>query len=155
MKKNYLTKEGLEKLKKELEYLKTTKRKEIAQLLRHAASFGDLSENFAYHDAKEQQNFLEHRITELTETIKSAVLVEKKKNNRVQIGSTVVISRKEGKKTIEEKYQIVGSAEANPLEGKISSDSPLGKAMINLKAGYSFNFETSEEKTKYKIIRIE
>jgi len=147
---NYLTKEGLEKLKKELEYLKTVKRKEVAENLRYAASFGDLSENFAYQQAKEDQAFLESRILELEEKIKNAKIIEKKLSNKVVIGSTVFLSL-DGKK---EQFQIVGPEEADPFQGKISYQSPLGKALLGKTIGQTVEVEVSERKIKYKIIDI-
>jgi len=151
---NYLTKEGLEKLKKELEYLKTTKKKEIAERLRHAISFGDLKENAAYTEAKDAQAFLEGRILELEALIKTAVVIKNGARDEVQVGSKVTISQI-GKDSSEEKFAIVGSAEADPLAGRISVDSPMGKIMLGLKPGDTFKIKTPEDKIKYKIIKIE
>ncbi len=154
--KNYLTKEGLEKLKKDLDYLKTVKRKEIAKNLKHAVSFGDLKENAAYDEAKEAQGFAEGKISELEFLIKSAVIIEKPAKNKIQIGSTVIVVKSCDKKNLKkEKYTIVGPPEANPLEGKISAYSPLGKAVLGFKKGDNFIVETPEGKVKYKIIKIE
>ncbi len=148
----YITKEGLEKLKKELEYLKTVKRKEIAERLEKAISFGDLSENAAYHEAKEAQAFLEGRILELQEAINnSAIISEEKKKDIVDIGSTVLLEQN-GEKL---KFQIVGAQEANPSEGKISNESPLGKALLNRKKDEIIEVETPSGKIKYKIKKIE
>jgi len=147
----YLTKEGLKKIKKELDYLKGTKRKEIAKRLRRAASFGDLSENFAYQQAKEDQMFLEKRILELEKIISEAKIVEKKQTNKVEVGSTVfLVSKGE-----EEKFQIVGTEEANPLKGKVSAQSPLGKAILGKKAGEKVKIDTPEGKKEYTIKKIE
>jgi len=154
----YLTKEGLEKLKKELQYLKEVKRREIAKRLKEAASQGDLSENFGYQQAKEDQAFLEGKILELENLIKSAIVIKKnEKTGWVQVGSTVILSPAEkkflfGKK---EKFQIVGAAEANPLEGKISAESPLGKALLNKPEGAIVTVEAPNGKVKYKIVKIE
>ncbi len=148
----YLTPEGLEKIKKELDYLKNVKRKEIAQRLKRTASMGDLSENAAYHEAKEAQGFLEGRILELERLIKEAKVV--KKNDRtgwVQIGSTVILSLDHEW----EKFKIVGTAEADPLNGKISLDSPLGKALLDKPEGATVTVETPNGKIKYKIVKIE
>lgn len=148
----YLTQEGLEKLKKELEYLKTVKRKEIAKTLERAISFGDLTENAAYQEAKEAQGFLEGRILELEEIVRSAVLISnQKKKDFVQIGSfaTVKCDRKK------EKFQIVGPEEAKPWEGKISYSSPLGGALLNRKKGEKFEVNTPEGKREYKVLKIE
>ncbi len=147
----YLTSEGSEKFKKELNYLKTVKRKEITECLRHSISFGDLSENFAYQQAKEDQAFLEGKILELEKIIRNAKIIEKKKTEKVQIGSIVIVSSDNKK----QKFQIVESEEANPLEGKISFQSPLGKALLDKSVGNSIKTETSEGKIQYKILKIE
>jgi len=147
----YLTSEGLEKLKKELNYLKTVKRREIAGRLRHTASFGDLSENFAYQQAKEDQAFLEGRILELKEIICQAKIIEKKENGKVQIGSMVLINSNGDK----EKFQIVEPEEANPQEGKISYQSPLGEALLSKSVGAKIKMKTPEGKIQYKILKIE
>jgi transcription elongation factor GreA len=148
---NYISKEGLEKLKKELEYLQNNKRKELAARLKHAISFGDLKENFAYQEAKDEQGFLEKRILELKKLINSAIVIDKKIGDRVEIGSVVTIKSKSRKET----YTIVSPPEANPSEGKISCQSPLGKMMIGRKVGDSFDFQTQEGKIKYTIDKIE
>ncbi len=147
----YLTKEGLEKVKKELDHLKSVKRKEIAQTLQHTASFGDLKENFAYHQAKDDQAFLEGRILELEGIIREAKIIEKKNTGSVQVGSKVTLYTGGAKQA----FQIVGKAEANPLEGRISFESPLGRAIFGKSAGDTVEFQTAEGQTKYKIIKIE
>lgn len=152
----YFTKEGLEKLKKELEYLKTAKRREIAERLKQAASYGDLSENFAYQEAKESQGFLEHRIREVENLIGDATIIEKDNNDKVQAGATVTVAKDLNKKRLtKEKFTIVGPAEADPLSGKISAESPLGEKMLNRKEGEIFQVKTPEGIIKYKIIKIE
>lgn len=149
--KKYLTSEGLKKIKKELEYLKKVKRKEIAQKLERCLSFGDLSENSEYFEAKEDQAFLEGRILELEELIRNAVVIsQEKQKDWAQIGSTILVSSG-GKR---EKFKIVGAEEANPLEGKISIESPLGKALINKTKGTIVEIVTPEGKKQYKILRI-
>ena len=147
----YLTPEGLEKLKKELNYLKTVKRKEIAERLRDTASLGDLSENAAYQEAKEAQAFLEGKILELEEAIRQAKVIEEKKTGKVQFGSIVTVSSNNKK----QKFQIVGLEEANPQSGKISFDSPLGKALLGKSLGDIVKIKTPEGKTQYKILKIE
>ena len=125
----YLTKEGLEKIKKELDHLKTVKRRELAETLKLAVSFGDLKENFAYHQAKEDQGFLEGRILELEEIIRGATIIEKdskRKGDKVQVGSIVIVSSNNNKQT----FQVVASEEADPKEAKLSLQSPLGKAVL-------------------------
>ena len=151
MPKEYLTFEGLEKLKKELEYLKTVKRREIAQRLEKCLAFGDLTENAEYSEAKEAQAFLEGRILELEDLIRNAVIIDEKQKDYVQISSTVLVSTDEKK----EKFKIVGAEEANPLEGKISSDSPLGKALLNKSKGAIVEVDTPQGKIQYKILKIE
>lgn len=143
-----ITEQGLNKLKKELEELKTTKRKELAERLRAAIAMGDLSENFDYKDAKDQQVFLEGRIKELGEMINSANVVSKKKNsNVVQLGSNVVL--KDGKE--EFSYEIVGATEADPLKGKLSIDSPIGQTLIGKKVGDIAVVETPSGKMEYTV----
>ena len=150
MAKEYITKEGLEELKKELDYLKTTKTKEIAGLIKHTASFGDLKENFAYHDAKEKQAFLQGRIAELTEKINNAKIIEKKQTDKVQIGSVVKIST-DGE---EQEFSIVGADRSNPIEGKISYQSPLGKTLLGKLLGEDVIMEIGDNKIRYKILEI-
>ena len=148
----YLTFKGLEKFKKELNYLKTVKRKEIAERLKHAASFGDLSENFAYQQTKEDQSFLEGKILELEKIVNQAKVIEKKKQNgRVQIGSIVLVASNNQK----EKFQIVEPEEINLQEMKISYQYPLGKALFGKSVGAKVKIETSEGKIEYKILKIE
>ena len=148
----YLTFEGLEKFKKELNYLKTVKRKEIAERLRHAASFGDLSENFAYRQTKEDQSLLENKIIELEEIVNQAKVIEKKKQNgKVQIGSIVSVTSNNQK----EKFQIVEPEEVNFQERKISYQSPLGKALFGKSVGVKVRIKIPEGKVEYKILKIE
>ncbi len=154
----YLTKESLEKIKKELDYLKTEKRKEIGEKLKVAISFGDLSENAAYHQAKEEQSFLEGRILELEHLIKSSEIIKVKPHSGwVQIGSIVFLhnlARKKGLFKKPEKFEIVGAVEADPISGKISSESPIGKALLNKPKGAIVEIETPQGKIKYKIVKI-
>ena len=151
----YLTPEGLEKLNKELNYLKQVKRKEIAERLEQAIAFGDLSENFAYHETKEAQGFLEGRILELEKTIRSAKIIEKQKQtDKAQVGSTVLLIDLNNEK---QEFQITGPEEANPLEGKISFESPLGQALLNKSKGDKIKIKAPEgqEEIQYKILKIE
>jgi len=150
-KEQYITPEGLEELKKELNYLKTEKTKEIAGLIKHAASFGDLKENFAYHDAKDKQAFLQGRIKELEYKIKNAKLVEKKQSDKIQVGSNVTVLL-DGE---EQKFSIVASDKVDPLKGKISYESPIGKALLNKSAGQESEMEIAGNKIKYKILKID
>ncbi len=149
--KNCFTKKGLEKLKKELEYLEKEKRKEVAEKLKFAASFGDLSENSAYDDAKNEQNILETKISKLRETIKEAHIIEEKEGKDfVQIGSKIKIKSGGEAKEIE----IVGGTEADPFAGKISCDSPMGKAFLDKKEGEECVIKTPGGEKKYKILKI-
>ena len=147
----YLTKESLEKFKKELEYLEKTKRKEIADKLKQAISFGDLSENAAYTEAKEEQAFLEGKILELKRFVFEAKIISKKETSQVQIGSTVFVKLGDNK----EKFLIVEPEEADILSGKISYFSPVGKSLLGKRKGDIVKIETPEGKTEYKIIEIE
>lgn len=148
---NYLTPEGLAKLKREFYYLRMTKRKEIAARLKHAASFGDLAENAAYQEAKEAQGFLEGRISELRKIIANAQLVEKNKTGRVEIGSSVTFFS-DGEK---EKFQIVDPREVDIAEKKISYQSPLGKALLGKTVGSEIIIENPQGKIKYKIMEVD
>ncbi len=148
--KRYLTPEGLEKFKKELDYLKNTKRKEISEKIKYAVSQGDLSENAGYDSAKEEQAFVEGRIRELKAIISQAEVINKGKGERVQIGSFVSLKSKEGK----EVFQIVDPKEADVLNKKISFQSPLGKALLNKKKGDIIKFDTPDGRKEYKIEKI-
>lgn len=144
------TAEGLEKLKKELEYLKTTKRKEIAERLKQAIAFGDLTENAAYHEAKESQGFLEGRILELTEIIREARIIQKSASGRIALGSKVLLEIDNEK----QEFEVVGPNEANPIKGRISDNSPLGAELMGKKAGDGGELKTPSGKTRYKVLEI-
>lgn len=146
----YLSEEGLEKLKHELQELKTTRRKDIAARLEHAKSLGDLSENAEYQEAKEEQSLLESEIAEQEDTIRNAIVIQKKTSDKVEIGSVVRISSVHG----EETYVIVGSEEADPVGGKISNESPTGKAFLGHRVGDSAEVRTPGGVEKYKILEI-
>ena len=146
----YISHEGLEKQKKELEELKL-KRQEIAHRLEEAKALGDLSENQEYIAAKEAQAFNEGKIVELEQLLRDAVVIENnRKHGAVQIGSSVEV-KVNGKSKI---FTIVGSEEADPANGKISNESPLGKAFLGRKVGESAEAETPGGKMHYKIIDI-
>jgi transcription elongation factor GreA len=145
------TQEGLEKLKNELNVLKTEKRREIAQRLKKAISYGDLSENADYSEAKEQQAFIEGRILELEDLIKNAQVVSKNtKTGWVQIGS-VILAKTDG---TQEKFEIVGAEEASPLQGKISIESPMGRAFLNKPQGAIIKVSAPQGDIKYTILKI-
>ena len=151
MPKKYLTQEGLEKFKKELERLKTVARKEVAIKLKEAIAQGDLKENAGYDSAKDEQGFIEARIRELKGIIANAEVIEKKESNKVEICSCVSLSSVHG----EDKFQIVAPEEADILENKISFKSPLGEALLNKKKGDVVKINTPSGKTDYKIVNIE
>jgi len=152
MNKTILTPAGLENLKKELEDLKTNRRKEIAEKLKRALEQGDLSENAEYAEAKEQQAFLEGKIAELELKIKNVEIIKegKKKRNVVGIGSTIKI-KFDGHELV---YTIVGSSEANPSRGLISNESPIGKAFLGHKIGDEVEVKTPKGLVKYRILEI-
>lgn len=149
----YISREKLEDLKKELEHLRTTKRKEIAESLEFAKSLGDLSENAEYIQAREDQAKTEERISQIEETIKNAVVVAKHSSSVVEVGSTVVVE-KEGSGN-NQKFQIVGSEESDTKQGKISNRSPLGLALFGRKKGDLVSFKTPTGVNNYRIIDIE
>jgi transcription elongation factor GreA len=132
-KKFPMTQAGKEKLKEELEYLKTVKRKEVVERIKVARSFGDLSENSEYDSAKEDQAFIEGRISTLESMIRNAEIIEDNgDDDRVQLGKTVTFKEVDGD---EESYTIVGSAEADPFEGRISNDSPIARGLLGRTVG--------------------
>ena len=148
--KRYLTQEGLEKLKKELDNLENVRRKEITERIRHTASQGDLKENAGYHMAKEEQGFVEGRIKELKEIINQAEIISKNGKEEVQIGSFVQLES-DGKK---EEFQLIGPEEADILNNKISFKSPLGESILNKKKGDIVIINTPDGEIKYKIFDI-
>lgn len=149
----FLTQEKFEELKKELEHLKTVRRKEVAESLEYARSLGDLSENAEYQEARDMQAAIEERITHLEQVIKEAKIVAAdKKGGVVGLGSTVTIKKDKEKDNRE--YSIVGSEEANIHEHKLSYLSPLGEALMGKREGEEFMFETPAGKQKYKVIKV-
>lgn len=153
MQKTLITKEGLEKMQKELEDLRTTKRAEVAQRLKEAIAMGDLSENSEYDEAKNAQAFLEGRIVQLEQQIRTAQIIVKGKKNRIDVGSTVTIEDME--EYVKEAVTIVGSAESNPFEGRISNESPVGRALVGAKAGDIVEADAPNSVIKYKVISID
>ncbi|PIR49179.1 transcription elongation factor GreA [Candidatus Peregrinibacteria bacterium CG10_big_fil_rev_8_21_14_0_10_55_24] len=153
-----VTKEGLKKLKEELQHLKTVRRQEVAQRLKEAISYGDLSENAEYEEAKNEQAFVEGRILELEQKIKNARIISEKKldlriGKEVEIGSTVLVRNKTDRDEPEE-YTIVGSTEADPLEHKISNESPIGKALLGTKKGDLVQVSTPAGMLKYEVLKV-
>ncbi len=150
---NYLTPEGEAKLNAELQELKGAKREELSQRLRSAIQMGDLSENADYHKAKEDQGFLEGRIQELEAILRNTVIIEKGAGqDYVFIGSHVTIQED----TFDpETYHLVGPTEADPRKGRISHESPIGRALINKKVGEIAEADAPSGKIKFKILKIE
>ena len=154
MKDVILTPEGYEKLKQEIEYLSNAKRREVAERIKTAREFGDIAENAEYDDAKNEQALLEHRIATLEERLRSARVISKKDvaKDVVSVGSKVRLRDLSAKQTFE--YRIVGSAEANPAENKLSNESPVGKAIMGRKKGETVEVAAPRGKLKFKIMDI-
>jgi transcription elongation factor GreA len=148
----YLTKEKFNELTAELEHLKTVRRREIAEQLEYARSLGDLSENAEYEEARNLQAATEDRIRVVEENLAHARIIEHTKGNTISLGSIVTIQDQDKKE--DHTYEIVGSAEANMQEHKISHLSPLGSALMNKKKGDTFVFETPKGSQKYKIVGV-
>ena len=151
-----ITPEGLEKLKEEIEYLSTEKRREVAERIKEAREFGDISENAEYDDAKNEQALLEQRIAQLEERLRRSTVVDEKDlgTDEVKVGSTVHV--KDQKSGDSQKFQIVGSPEANPAEQKLSNESPIGKALVGRKRNDIVTVEVPRgPKKKLKITKIE
>ncbi|WP_322805609.1 transcription elongation factor GreA [Thermanaerothrix sp.] len=151
---HYLTAEGYQRMQQELEYLKTTVRQQLAQRLRAAIQQGDLSENADYIAAKEEQGFIEGRIQELEQVLRNAVIIDhtEKKANEISIGHVVTVQ--EGNFP-PETYHLVGPKEADPLNGRISHESPIGKALLGKKVGDEVIAETPGGTIRLKILKIE
>lgn len=150
----YMTEEGQEKIENELHELKTEKRKEVVGRIKVARDFGDLSENSEYDSAKEEQAFVETRIAQLEKMIRYAVIIESDDENMnvVSLGRKVTfIELPDGE---EETYAIVGSAEADPFEGKISNDSPMAKSLLGLEIGTEVDVPTPGGDIKVKIVNV-
>lgn len=149
-----LTQEGFDKLEEELELLKTTRRKEVAERLKVAISFGDLSENAEYDEAKKEQATLEERIIKLENMVRAAVIIDE--NNLdldvITIGSIAKIYDEDFDEEVE--YSIVGSAEADPYNGKISNESPVGKALLGKKVGDIVEVNVPDGIIKLKVLDI-
>ncbi|MFA5129618.1 MAG: transcription elongation factor GreA [Patescibacteria group bacterium] len=147
----YLTPEGLEKLQAELEDLKKHQRPETISRLETAKALGDLSENAEYHDAKDSLAFIEGRIREVELLLRDVSMInEEKKGGKISIGSTIVVEAK----GVEKIYQIVGSSEAEPANGRISNESPLGSAFIGHTKGETVDVITPAGETKYEIVDV-
>lgn len=150
-----LTLEGLAKLEKELEHLKTVRRREVAERIRQALEFGDISENSEYDDAKNEQGFIEGKILSIEKMLRNAKVIDEQdgqKTDVVKLGSRVTLVEVNG--GAEAEYSIVGSAEANPLENKISNESPVGKSIIGHKVGEVVNVVVPMGTIQYRIKAI-
>ena len=149
-----ITYEGLKKLEEELDYLKLTRRKEVAEKIKEAKSFGDLSENSEYDEAKNEQAIVEAKILELETMLKNVEVIDESEitTDRVAVGVKVLVYDFEENEEVE--YQIVGSSESNPLEFKISDSSELGKNLVGRKVGETIEFEVLGFTNKYEIRAI-
>lgn len=152
MAKSYLTGKGLKKIEKELKELKNVKRPDVVKRIDIAREFGDLSENAAYHDAKDEQAFIEGRILELEHLIKTSDVVDENIHNKdlIEIGSHVKVDFD----SVEKEFDIVGANEADPIKGLISYNSPLGMSFIGKKIGEKFEVEVPKGSIKCKILEI-
>ena len=147
----YLSPEGLGRLKAELEELKIGKRREIAERLEAAKALGDLSENAEYQEAKEAQSLNEARIQELEEILRDVVVIKKPNHSRtVQIGSTIEVNSPHGRET----FTIVGSEEADPVEGKISNESPMGRSFLGRSVGDTVSIKAPGGNDSYRVTKI-
>ena len=156
MKETVLTPDGYDKLREEIDYLRNVKRREVAERIKQAREFGDIAENSEYDDAKNEQAMLEHRIAQLEERLRNArvIAADEVPSGIVAVGSRVQLQDLDADETIE--YFIVGSAEANPAEYKLSNESPVGRAIIGRKKGDIVTVETPRgPKKKLKITKIE
>lgn len=150
----YLTRDGLKKLQDELEFLKTVKRQEVADRLHAAMDEGDIDENAEYDEAKNEQAFVEGRILTLESMLKNYVLIEEqaKDNEEVSLGNTVTVEEGDNP---EEKYHIVGAAEADPTQGRISNESPLGRALLGRRVGDTVQVSAPAGLLTFRIVKIE
>ena len=149
----YLTREGLKKLQEELEYLKTVKRQEVADRLHAAMDEGDIDENAEYDEAKNEQAFVEGRILTLETMLKNYVLIEDhaRDSEEVSLGSTVTVVEGDNP---QEKYHIVGAAEADPTRGRISNESPLGRALLGRRVGDTVQVSAPAGLLTFRILKI-
>jgi transcription elongation factor GreA len=151
-----LTPEGLEELKAKIRHLQTERRREVAARIKEAREFGDIAENSEYDDAKNEQAMLEKQISDLEEKLRSARVIDEKKVDTDVVGVGVTVHVKDQKTDKSTKYKIVGSAEANPTEAKLSNESPVGKALIGRKRGETVSVPVPRGPArKLKITKIE
>lgn len=149
-----VTKEGLKKIQIELEELKTIRRKEVSERLKEAISYGDLSENSEYEEAKNEQAFIEGRILELEQQVKNAKVISAKQSSdkTIQIGSKFDV--KNNDTGVTDTFTLVGSTEADPFEQKISNESPVGKALIGKSKGDTVDVQTPSGKAQYEVLKV-
>lgn len=154
-KRSILTEEGLKKIEKQLENLKSVRRIEVAQRIKQAIDFGDISENSEYDDAKNEQAFIEGEILRLEKVLRESDVIPKEDGNNgtISLGNKVIVEDIEFKE--KETYTLVGSAEADISEGKISNESPVGAAILGHKVGDTVNIKVPAGIIKYKIIEVE
>ncbi len=151
-----VTKEGLKKLTEELDDLRNVKRREVAERIKEAISYGDLSENSEYEEAKNEQAFVEGRIIELEEKVKYAkIITEKHQVASVQLGTKVIVKNMSRRNAQPEEYTIVGSTEADPLFHKISNESPVGRALLDRKVGEKVKVHIPAGSVEYEILKLE
>jgi transcription elongation factor GreA len=156
LRETLITEEGLTKLKEELEYLQTEKRREVADRIKEAREFGDISENAEYDDAKNEQAMLEQRIVQLQDRLRRSTLIDEKKVDTEVVGVGAVVHVKDQKSGKSQKFRIVGAAEADPAEHRLSNESPIGKALIGASKNEIVTVETPRgPKKKLKITKIE
>lgn len=150
----FLTSQGFEKIENELDELKTVKRREVAERIKQALAFGDISENSEYDEAKNEQAQLEERIVKLENMLRNATIIDEEdiSTDSVSIGSKVLVKDLEYDEEIE--YTIVGSAEADPYEGKISNESPVGESLIGKRNGDTVDIQVPDGLIKYQILKI-
>ncbi|MBP5289213.1 MAG: transcription elongation factor GreA [Clostridia bacterium] len=152
-KPTFVTQEGLQKLKDELEFLKVTKRKEVAEALKQAKAFGDLSENSEYDEAKNEQAEVEHKIAELEDILENVEIIKtSRRKTRVNVGSSVKVYDFDLSEEVT--YTIVGSTESDPLNNKISDESPIGKALLSAKPGDEVEADTPAGALKMEVLEI-
>jgi transcription elongation factor GreA len=152
----FLTREGMKKIEKELEYLRTERRQEVAQRLHEAMEGGDIQENAEYEDARNERAFVEGRILELEMLLSKAVLIEDRTGptDHVGLGSHVTVVEVDGEEGELEHYHVVGSAEADPVAGRISNESPLGRVLMGSKVGEIVMVNAPDGPIEFKIIAI-
>ena len=151
-----ITKEGLDKLQSDIEHLSTVKRREVAERIKEAREFGDIMENSEYDDAKNEQALLEQRIAQLEERLRRSIVIDEKEVDTGSVSVGVLVHVKDQKSGESRKFQIVGPAEANPTEQKLSNESPIGKALLGHKRGDVVTIDVPRgPKKKLKITKIE